>query len=196
MRTFKAFCNPEIFISGAIEPDNKSNKSQLTDFENDLKDFCRIINFIRQDKRWITVINPSPLLKKMLSKIDLGTKQIMLVYPADKSSSFDIVCRALACGHCGAVISRLDDVSSEQYLKLQNASLAGNSIAYIIGIYNALHQNNTSNHVLKASSLIESNELSLDNSAKEDISSGCAANSSTVIDFNKKREELQSSFEF
>ena len=196
MRTFKPFSNPEIFISGAIEPDNKSHHSKLEDFEGDLKDFCRIINFIRQDKRWITVVNPSPLLKLMLSKIDLGTKQIMLVYSNNKSSSFDIACRALACGHCGAVIARLDNISTEQYIKLENASVSGNSIAYIIGIYNSLPQTNSLAQTFKTTGLMSSNELSFDDCPIDNMIINCASKNSTVIDFKKKREELQSSFEF
>ncbi len=193
MRTFKAFSNPEIFITGSLEPCFNSTHSQLINFKNDLNDFCRIINFIRQDKRWIAVINPSEMLKKMLNNVDLNTKQIIMVYPNDKSRNIDIVCRALACGNCAAVISKLDNIDSNDYTRLKNSAINGNSIAYMIsenGLQPASSNINNS-HTLEHSELsfevgFEQNSTHMQSAVKPD----------NVVKFSKKRGDLQSSFEF
>lgn len=193
MRTFKAFSNPEIFITGSLEPCSNSTHSQLINFKNDLNDFCRIINFIRQDKRWIAVINPSEMLKKMLNSVDLDTKQIIMVYPNDKSRDIDIVCRALACGNCAAVISKLDNIDSNDYTRLKNSALNGNSIAYMISEKGLQPASSKVNHSIVS----DTNELSFDaNSAKPMISEGSLIKSDNVVKFSKKRGDFQSSFEF
>ncbi len=201
MRTFKAFNNPEIFITGATEPKIDANQQNLIDFKNDLNDFCRIINFIRQDKRWIAVINPSSLLKRMLNSVELDTRQIIMVYSNDKTKNIDTICRALACGNCAAVIGKLDNISSEDYKRLFDSSIVGNSIAYVIGVldkqYNgSICELKSSEHLL----INQTNELSFDPIELERINdidlSTKIHNRKNIIDFKLKKEELQSSFEF
>ncbi len=193
MRTFKAFSNPEIFITGSTEPCFKSTHSQLINFKNDLNDFCRIINFIRQDKRWIAVINPSEMLKKMLNNVDLDTKQIIMVYPNDKSRNIDIVCRALACGNCAAVISKLDNIDSTDYTRLKNAAINGNSIAYMIS-ENGLQ---TSSSIVNHPHMPDHNELSFEAGFEQTSTQILpVVKPDNVVKFSKKRGDLQSSFEF
>ncbi len=189
MRTFKAFSNPEIFITGSIEPSLKSPQSQLINFKNDLNDFCRIINFIRQDKRWIAVINPSDILKNMLNNVDLDTKQIIMVYPNDKSRNIDIVCRALACGNCGAVISNLDEITDNDYGRLKNAAYKGDSIAYIISKIAVESKAQVAHSVVS-----ESTELSIEDDLV--TASELKPNTDNVVKFSKKKGVAQSSFEF
>lgn len=193
MRTFKTFSNPEIFITGSIEPCFNSTHSQLINFKNDLNDFCRIINFIRQDKRWIAVINPSEMLKKMLNNVDLDTKQIIMVYPNDKSRDIDIVCRALSCGNCAAVISKLDNIDSNDYTRLKNAAINGNSIAYMISEKSLQPASSTVNH----SNVSEHNEFSFEASFEQPSPSiQPAIKADNVVRFSKKRGDFQSSFDF
>lgn len=193
MRTFKAFSNPEIFITDTVEPCSSSTQSQLINFKNDLNDFCRIVNFIRRDKRWIAVINPSEMIKKMLNNVDLDTKQIIMVYPNDKTKSIDIVCRALACGNCAAVISKLDDISSNDYTRLKNAALNGDSIAYMISESSVAPSPSKINN----STVSNSNELSFNTEPKIPTSSDKSfVKSGNVVKFSKKRGDCQSSFEF
>ncbi|THB73022.1 MAG: hypothetical protein D6B28_04650 [Gammaproteobacteria bacterium] len=205
MRTFKAFNNPEIFITGSFEPSFAASKGELVNFKNDLNDFCRIINYVRQDQRWIAVINPSSLLKNMLNAVELDTRQIIMVYSNDRSNNIDTICRALACGNCAAVIGKHDDVSLQQYQKIYDACITGNSIAYIIGqsewktqgeVYSSPVSTMSCSHSL----FVQSAELSFENKPTAlQVNNDLNVKSSdmpNIIDFKSRKQELQSSFDF
>lgn len=200
MRTFKAFNTPEIFITGTAESDIGCSKNGLVDLKDDLNDFCRIINYVRQDKRWIAVINPSSLLKKMLNTVELDTKQILMVYTNDKFKSLKTICRALSCGNCAAVIGKLDDLSATDYQMLFDSCISGNSIAYLISkskdsaLSGSHSLVNDTNELYLCSDTYGINNNPLNHEESNSISS--SKQSKNVIDFKVKKEELQSSFEF
>ena len=89
---------------------------------------------LHQEKRWLAWIDPPIQLLKEWQKThnDSALNDIMILRSNDNLSVFELSKRALTAGTCHAVIAWTNNLSQDQFSKLETASSKGNSHGIIL----------------------------------------------------------------
>ena len=89
---------------------------------------------MHQEKRWLAWIDPPIQLLKEWQQThqDSALNDIMILRSNENLSVFELGKRALEAGTCHAVIAWTNNLSQEEFSKLENASSKGNSHGIIL----------------------------------------------------------------
>jgi cell division inhibitor SulA len=89
---------------------------------------------LHQEKRWLAWIDPPIQLLKEWQKThnDSALNDIMILRSNDNLSVFELSKRALTAGTCHAVIAWTNNLSQDEFSKLEEASSKGNSHGIIL----------------------------------------------------------------
>lgn len=89
---------------------------------------------LHQEKRWLAWIDPPIQLLKEWQKThhDSALNDVMILRSNDNLSVFELSKRALTAGTCHAVIAWTNNLSQNEFSKLETASSKGNSHGIIL----------------------------------------------------------------
>lgn len=89
---------------------------------------------LHQEKRWLAWIDPPIQLLKEWQKThnESALNDIMILRSNDNLSVFELSKRALTAGTCHAVIAWTNNLSQDEFSKLEHASSKGNSHGIIL----------------------------------------------------------------